>query len=271
MTKALIARTVTGNPITIDISKNRSYRGIIQGISGAGKSELLTTFTCSLAKCDYKDIICFDDKLISMIELSPRIFIYDKQVEFNSILASLVGELKRRLTFLKSCGKKELLPSDGYNHIDILIEEASSFLSPADETITNTMLTERLRLLCTLAQLGRCCMISLIVATQVASAKNIDTSLRNLLVDVKLGLRSGSQESTKFLTGDRYMEAPMETLPNVAGLMYAMTNDESTGNHYIKCRAIYTPSDVVERIAQETAHYKKPLTFLDADSDDYAF
>jgi len=269
---ALIARTVTGRPVTIDISAGKTFRGICQGSSGAGKSVLLTTLICALSKCSYRQIIVFDDKYISFLELLPRIYIFDEQVRYNDVLSSLVGELKRRLTALKELGKKELTPQDGYYHIDIIVDEASSFMHPDDPAITKAMRDERLRLLCTIGQLGRCVGFSIILATQVASAKNIDTSLRTLLSDVKLGLRSGSQESTKFLTGDRYEEAPMELLPvNPPGLMYAMTNDESTGNHFIKCKVIYTPPEVVERIARDTAHYKKPLTFLDAKSEDYAF
>lgn len=269
--QATIARTVTGRPITVDISSGKTIRGICQGSSGSGKSEMLTTLLCELAKCPYRQQIVFDDKYVSFIELLPRLTIYDQQTGYNDVLASLCGELKRRLVTMKETGRKALTPQDGFDQIDIIIDEASSFLSPDDSAITKTMRDERLRMLCSLGQLGRAVGFSLIVATQVASSKNIDTSLRNLLVDVKFGFRSGSQESTRFLTGDRYEEAPMELLPDVPGLMYCMSNDESTGNHFVKCKAIMTPLEVVEQIAQRTARHKRDLTFLDASSDDYAF
>jgi hypothetical protein len=271
MTKALVASTVTGNPVTVDISPGKTFRGICQGTSGAGKSVLLTTLVCELAKCSYRQIICFDDKYVSFLELLPRVYIFDEQIRYNDALSSIAGELKRRLVALKGLGKKELIPQDGYCQLDLIVDEASSFLTPDDPAVTKGHREERLRLLCTIAQLGRCCGISLLLATQVASSKNIDTSLRNLLVDVKFGLRSGSQESTRFLTGDRYDEAPMELLPAVPGLMYCMSNDDSTGNHFVKCKVIHTPLEVVEQIAQRTSHFRKELTFLDSASDDYAY
>lgn len=270
-TKALLARTVTENPITLDISRGKTIRGIVQGASGSGKSALITTLASELAKSPSRQIILFDDKYVSYIELLPRAYIFDEQVKYNDVLSSLVGELKRRLVKLKESGKKELTPDEGYYQIDLIVDEASQFLNPDDPSITASMRSQRLQLLCTIAQLGRCVGYSLLVATQVASSKNIDTSLRNLLVDFKAGFRSGSQENTKFLTGDRYAEAPMELLPAVPGLMYCMTNDSSTGNHFVKCRAILTPTHVVERIAEETAQYKQPLHFLDSSSDEYAF
>lgn len=267
----LIARTVTGRPITVDASEGKTFRGITQGTSGSGKSVLLTTLICGVAKLSYRQVLVFDDKYVSFLELAPRVHIFDVQTQYNDVLASVSGEIKRRLVALKELGKKDLTPADGFGMLDIVIDEASSFLNPDDPGITKAMRDERLRMLCYIGQMGRCVGVSLLLATQVASAKNIDTNLRNLLVDLKFGLRAGSQESAKFLTGECYPEAPMDLLPSVPGIMYAMTNDESTGNHFVKCRAIYTPAGVVARIANETASLKDPLSFLDPNSESYAF
>lgn len=268
---ALIAATVVSSPVTIDVSPGKTLRAICQGSPGSGKSVLLATLLCALAECPYRQQVVFDDKYVSFVELSPRITIFDQQVRYNDVLASLNGAMRRRLVALKALKKKSLTPYDGYDMIDVVVDEASSFLNPDDSAVTKTMREERLRMLCNLAQLGRAVGFSLVVATQVASSRNIDTSLRNLLVDAKFGFRSGSQESTRFLTGDRYEEAPMETLPDVPGLMYCMSNDASTGNRFVKCKAVMTTPGMMEEVAQRTAHYKKKLTFLDATSEDYAF
>ncbi|MBE6472593.1 MAG: hypothetical protein E7Z99_03310 [Coriobacteriaceae bacterium] len=268
-----IANTVIGHPITIDASPGKTWRGMMQGASGAGKSEILRTAICELSQLSYREQIVFDDKYVSFVELSDRIHIFDQQHAYNDVLASCVGEMRRRLYELKRLGKKELTPHDGeeYYQLDVWIDEANSFFAPEDPAITKTMLSERLRMACQLGQLGRAVGISLFVAGQNLSAKVIDTSLRNLLVDIRLGLRTGSIEATKFLVGDRSESAPCELLPDVPGIMYAMTNDSSTGNHFIKCRGIRTPLDVAEQIARETAHYKRELTFLNPSSEDYAF
>lgn len=148
--KALVARTVTGGSITVDIGPGKTIRGICQGASGSGKSEFLTTLLCELAQCPYRNLIIFDEKGVSFVDLLPRLYILDQQVRFNEVLSSLCGEQKRRLVALKSLKKKSLTPQDGYNQIDIVIDEASSFLNPDDNAITKTMREERLRMLCSL-------------------------------------------------------------------------------------------------------------------------
>lgn len=276
---ALIAQTVEKHDITIDVSSGVTFRGICQGVPGSGKSELLSTIIAGICPCEYRQVIVFDDKAISFLEYQNRIHIFSDQIRYNDILYSLVGVMKQRNEMLKNMAnkspdipKKTLTPDDGFYQIDIFIDEANTFFQPEHNAVTDKMKKDRMKLVTTLAQQGRSVGISMIIAGQNMSSKDIDTSLRNLLVDIKLGLRSGSAEATKFLTGDRYEEAQMELIPEGApGLMFAKTNDASTGDHFYSCRAIRTPHEEAVDIAWAYASYKKPLSFLDASSDDYTF
>lgn len=272
MDKAYIANQVIGDRVYVDITPGKTFRGLVQGIPRMGKSVLLKRLMLELSKQPTRQIVCFDPKYGDYSDMTRRIHLFSDQLEFNDILNSLVGEMNRRLARLRNLSKGALTPEDGIYQIDVVIDEAEKFFKPSDETIPKSVKDRRMAMVTELADMGGAAGISVIISAHSASSKTMDTDLRAQLIDLRFGFRTGSVEMTKYIAGESYEQAPMHDLPyDGQGVMYAATNDPSTRGYFRKCRVRPIEEGEVGYIMDQTARFKRDLTFLDSSSPDYAF
>ena len=171
---------------------------LISGTTGSGKSYYASFVVCL---CLYKDY------LVDVLDYKQSYTAFEDacQVSYTieqiyNRLVSLRDELHDRQTKMKPYLKENAnaIASDcGFKTRVIFVEE---FMSVMNSGADKKILTEITKILLEITAIGRALSFHLFLITQVASATNLDTSIRSNLVPIVLGTATNTIYETSFGT-----------------------------------------------------------------------
>lgn len=252
-----------GEVITYPVAENSWLLG---GLPGGGKSGGQTSLLVGMSRLDHCAIIGIDAKRVEIRPWGPRLSALAVDIPtIDDLLAKIVAEMLRRYKLLEKKGWKKIRSCAETPQIALIIDELAEIVGTGlkENKEVEERISSNVR---RLMSLGRAAGVTVQLATQKPSSDIVPTSLRDMVISrVSYACATDAQVDTILGAGSCHAGARADLIPrNRRGVAYAQTESSKTAT---RIRTYWVPDDEVAGIAEETAHLRVHLPWLDQDVD----
>ena len=253
----------SGEVVTYPVAENSWLLG---GLPGGGKSGGQTALLAGMARLDHCAIIGIDAKRVEVRPWEPRLSALAVDIPtIDELLAKVVAEMLRRYKLLEKKGWKKIRPSAETPQISVVIDELAEIVGTGlkENKEVEERISSNVR---RLMSLGRAAGVTVQLATQKPSSDIVPTSLRDMVISrVAFACATDAQVDTILGAGSCHAGARADLIPrNRRGVAYAQTESSKNAT---RMRTFWIPDEDVAGIAEETAHLKVDLPWLDQNVD----
>lgn len=253
----------SGEVVTYPVAENSWLLG---GLPGGGKSGGQTALLAGMAQLENCSIIGIDAKRVEVRPWEPRLSALAVDIPtIDDLLAKIVAEMLRRYKLLEKKGWKKIRPCAETPQIALIIDELAEIVGTGlkENKEVEERISSNVRRLMSLV---RAAGVTVQLATQKPSSDIVPTSLRDMVISrVAFACATDAQVDTILGAGSCHAGARADLIPrNRRGVAYAQTESSKNAT---RMRTFWIPDEDVAGIAEETAHLKVDLPWLDQNVD----
>lgn len=231
---------------------------LLGALPRCGKSCLLQTIACGLARCPAERIILCSSKCLDFQFLSPRVELYQKPQEILNALKQVNEIAEKRKEYCVQNGLKQVTDfSISMPHLIVIFDEygtvRGSLVEDPDGKKPRKIGEEIERELIKTVSQNAFAGIQVVLASQRLSSTVISTDLRDLIGGNLVSFANGSAASDTMIFDTRADEARASEIPVTAkGVGYIYTEGVMDKPKLFK--AALVDEETQKRIAEETKH-----------------